>query len=423
MALGNDQPTVDTRGLQLYRNRDFTILWCGQAASDFGSAMSLLVFPLIGYAISNSVIQAGFAAAAMLLGQVLVGLPAGALVDRWSRSLVLVIGNLAGFVVFSSLAIATFADALTMPHLVFGGFASGVISSFLDPASSAAIRTVVPAEQLPQAYTRLEARQHAVDLTGAPLGGALFSVARGIPFLIDAVSYCVMALAITRLRSALPAPETATGRSFGRELAEGLRFVWHNVGIRILTIWGAIFNFAVTVVFVGVTLRLVRAGVDPAAIGAVYAAAAAAGLLGAMLAPFVIRRIPTGILTIATTLVIAVIITPMAWTQNMVIIGALLAVGMFLLPANNAGVSAYMAAATPASFQGRMVSASRFVTSLASPVAPVAAGWLIGSVGGRTATLAGAVLVGLSAVPLVASPVARSLGCPDTWSPRATESP
>jgi MFS family permease len=95
---------------------------------------------------------------------------------------------------------------------------------------------------------------------------------------------------------------------------------------------------------------------------------------------------------------------------------------MLLFPANNAGVSSYLAAMTPGNFQGRMNSAAGFISNVASPVAPVVAGVLIGSVSGRDATLFGAVLVALSTVPLLASPVVRSLGPPDKWSPVTSES-
>lgn len=405
----------------LRRNRDFAILWSGQAVSELGSSMSTLVLPLIGYAITGSAGLAGLATAAMLLGQVVAGLPAGALVDRWPRRRVLVAGNLGGVAVFGSLAGATLTHHLTLAQLVLGGFASGVVNSFLDPAASAAIRAVVPPEQLPLAYTRLQTRRHAVDLAGPPLGGALYSIARGLPFLVDAISYCLTALSITRLRAPLPAPvSTEPAGSFRAELVEGLRFVWRETVIRTLMIWGAAFNFAVIVVFVGVTLRLVRAGVHPAAIGAVDAIAAAAGLLGAALAPALIRRLPTGALTIGTTLVIAAIITPMAWTHNVVIIGSLLAAGTLLLPATVSGISAYLSAATPERLQGRMNSAAGFISNAASPIAPAVAGLLVGSVGGRAATLVGAALVALSAAPLLATPVIRSLGPPDSWAGAAT---
>ena len=393
------------------------LLWAGDAVSDLGSSMSVLVFPLVGYAITGSAGLAGLATAAVLLGRVVAGLPAGALVDRWSRRRVLVVGNLAGLAVFGSLAAATLAHHLTLAHLIVAGFGSGVVASFLDPAASAAVRAVVPPHQLPLAYARLQTRRHGVDLAGPPLGGALYSIARGLPFVVDAVSYLVAALSITRLRAPLPPPVADDGaRSFRADLGEGLRFVWRATVIRTLMIWGAAFNVAVTVVFVGVTLRLVRAGVHPAAIGAVDAIAAAAGLVGATLAPPLIRRTPTGALVTVTTLVFAVVITPMAWTSNVVLIGSLLAAGMLFLPATNAAISAYLSAATPDRLQGRMNSAAGFISNAASPVAPVIAGLLVGSVGGRTATLVGAALVALSTAPLLVSPVIRALGRPDTWA-------
>jgi MFS family permease len=410
--------------LPLRRNRDFVILWSGQAVSELGSSMSVLVFPLIGYAITGSAGLAGLATAATLLGQVAAGLPAGALVDRWPRRRVLLVANLAGVAVFGTLAGAALAHHLTLAQLIVSGFASGVVSSFLDPAASAAVRAIVPAQQLPLAYTRLQTRRHAVDLSGPPLGGALYSIARGLPFLVDAISYGLTALSITRLRSALPAPvSTGRARSFRADLTEGLRFVWRQTAIRTLMIWGAAFNFAVIVVFVAVTLRLVQAEVHPAAIGAVDAIAAAAGLLGAAAAPAVIRRTPTGALTTATTLVFAVIITPMAWTRNVVIIGALLAGGMLLLPANNAGISAYLSATTPDRLQGRMNSAAGFISNAVSPLAPAVAGLLVGSVGGRAATLVGAALVVASTAPLLLSPVIRSLGRPDSWAAAPSAAP
>lgn len=110
----------------------------------------------------------------------------------------------------------------------------------------------------------------------------------------------------------------------------------------------------------------------------------------------------------------------MAWTQNVVIIGSLLAGGMLLLPANNAGISAYLSAATPDRLQGRTNSAAGFISNAATPIAPAVAGLLVGSVGGRAATLAGAALVVLSTAPLLASPVIRSLGRPDSWAGAVT---
>ncbi len=400
----------------LRHNRDFLILWSGEAVSELGTSMSMLVFPLIGYAITGSPALAGLATTAVLLSRVVAGLPAGALVDRWPRERVLLLANVLGAACYASLAVATLAGALTLAHLVGIGFLSGVTDSFVAPASSAAVRTVVAEADLPVAYSQLQVRRHAADLVGPPLGGALYSVARGLPFVLDAVSYVVAALSITRLRTPLPAPVALAGRTVGGDVAEGLRFVWRHGVIRAIRLWGAAINFSVTLVLVTVTLRLVRAGVHPSAIGLVDSVAAVAGVLGALVAPLIITRARTGTTTVATSLLLATAVVPMAWTDNVLVIGALLGLGFFLLPANNSGISAYLVTVTPDRLQGRVNAAGGFLAGGVQPLAPALAGVLVGSAGGRVATLTGAALVALSAVPLLASSAIRKLGRPDSWA-------
>lgn len=401
---------------ELWRNRDFAILWTGQAMSELGSAMSGLVLPLIGYAITGSAAKAGLATSAVLLGGVLAGLPAGVLVDRWARRRVLLAASAAGAVLYGSLAVATLADHLTLWHLIAAGFLGGVAESFFDPASSAAIRTIVPAKQLPVAFSQLEARRHAAGLAGPPLGGALYSVSRGLPFLLDAVSFAASASSIIWIRTPLPAPERSSESSgLLVEVKEGLGFVWKHPVIRAIMLWGGAINFSVGLVLVTVTLRLIRHGVHPAAIGAVDAVAAAAALVGAMVAPWILSRARTGAMTITTGLLLAIVAVPIAWTDNVVVIGALLGIGFFLLPANNSGISAYLASVIPDRLLGRVYSAAGFIANGIVPFAPALAGLLLAWMGGRTATLIGAAFVAMSLTPLVSSREIRGLGRPDSW--------
>jgi hypothetical protein len=168
-------------------------------------------------------------------------------------------------------------------------------------------------------------------------------------------------------------------------------------------------------VLVTVTLRLVRAGVHPAAIGLVDTFAGAAGLAGALVAPLIVRRARTGVLTVVTGLMSAAVVVPMAWTTNVVAIGALLATATFIVPANNAGISAYLAAATPDRLQGRMNSAAGFIANGLVPAAPALAGILVATVGGSTATIIGAAATAASLGPLFTTSAIVRLGRPDTW--------
>ena len=403
-------------GTPLGRNRDFLILWSGGAVSELGTSMSMLVFPLVGYAITGSPAQAGLATTAVFLGEMAARLPAGALVDRWPRSRVLLLANLVAAGSYASLAVAALAGVLTLAHLIGIGLLGGVAESFLAPATSAAVRTVVAAPDLPVAYSRLQVRRHAADLVGPPLGGALYSLARGLPFAVDALSYAVAGLLIPRLRTPLPAPEAAARRTMAADVAEGLRFVWRHAVIRAILLWGAILNFSVMLVLVTVTLRLVRAGVHPSAIGLVDSVAAVAAVLGALVAPAVLPRLPIGATTILTSLMLALVVVPIAATDQVVVIGALLGVGFFLLPTTNSGISAYMVTVTPDRLQGRVNSAGGFLSGAVGPLAPALAGVLVEWVGGGPATLIGAVCIALSMVPVLASRPIRTLGRPGSWA-------
>jgi predicted MFS family arabinose efflux permease len=400
----------------LRHNRDFTILWLGEMFSELGSAMSTLVFPLLGYALTHSTTQAALATTALFAGGAIARLPAGALVDRWSRRRVLVLSNCASAAILGTLGVLVVASHVSIGLLAAVGFLAGVATTFFDPAASAALRTVVPAEDLPVAFTRMQARHHVAALIGPPLGGALFGVAAGLPFAMDAVTFVAFAVALRFLRSPLPAPEVSGPRRVRSDIAEGMRFLWSHRAVRAMMTWGALVNFSMTFVFITITLRLVRAGVHPAAIGAIDAIAAGAGIVGAAIASRYAKRLPTGAMTTVTGLVLAAVVVPMAWTTDVRVIGGLLAIGTFLLPANNAGIGAYLAHVTPDRMQGRLNSAAGFVSDGMTPLAPAVAGAVLGVAGGRTGTLVGAVLVASSVVPLLLESSVRRLGRPGEWS-------
>ncbi|NYJ73068.1 MFS transporter [Allobranchiibius huperziae] len=400
----------------LHRNHAFMVLLLGQTASSIGSSMTGLVFPLIGYALTGSTLLAGVAATSVLVGELAGRLVSGALVDRWAKRRVIVLANLTAALAVASLAAAELLGHLVLAHLMIAGLVLGLADSFLAPASSASVRQVVPPEQLPLAYTRLQARDHVASLVGPPLGGALYSIARSVPFVVDTVSYLAYAAGASRLRTDLRS-DAPTGNSLLTDARAGVHFVWHHHVVRSVLLWGGLFNFAMAYVFTAVTLRLVRAGVTPAAIGLVDTCAAAAGLLGAVIAPTIVARFRSGLLTIVTGLALALLVAPMGLTINVVVTGALFAAGFLLLPANNSAISAYISNATPQHLQARVNAASGLVALGFAPLAPPVAGVLIIALGDVGSMLAGSVFLFLSLVPLLTDREVVALGRPDTWRP------
>ena len=405
----------------LWRNRDFQVLWLGETVSQLGSSMSFFVFPMLGYAVSGSTAQAALVEAAYASGRVVTQLPAGVLVDRWSRHAVLLGASGRGTLLYASLAVATLTGVLTIPHLLAVALLTGIAGTFFHPAETAAIRQVVSREDLPSAMAQNQARMHVASLVGAPLGGALYSIGRWIPFAVDALTYGISCLAIAQIRTPLPAPSRRhldggdEVRGMRREVAERLRFVWASPFFRVLLLYAAVHNAATLGFSVVLTLRLVQAGVHPAAIGLIETAAAAAGIAGAVAAPSILRRIPTGWLAIASAWVWVPATMPMPYTMNVAAIGALLATAVFLNPVGNAALSSYRIAITPDHLQGRGQTATNFLASVAMPLGPLIGGLLMERLG-STVTL-NVVIAALTAgaLLLTASRAVRSVPRPRDW--------
>jgi len=276
---------------ELARNRDFTILWTGETISELGSAMSLFVFPLIGYHLTGSTLVSALLEAAALFGLAAMLLPAGILADRYDRRTLMLLASATGAVLYGSLAVAGWLGALTVPHLAVVALLTGVAQGVFQPSQIGAIRAVVSEEELPTAYSQNQARQHIASLLGAPLGGLLYAVRAWAPFLVDAVTYGVSCFTLSRLRTDLrPKPREGAPVSPREQVKEGFRFIWHQPFFRTLLVWSGLCNLLVNACFFVVTMRLIRDGYPPAQIGLVSTAAASA----ASSAPSPRRRSSTG---------------------------------------------------------------------------------------------------------------------------------
>src|SRR5439155_6938134 len=103
---------------RLITNPDFLRLWLGQVASALGTGVSLIATPLLVLALTNSPAQAGLVAAGRSAPHIVLGLPVGALVDRWNRRTVLICCDVARTLAMGSVPLAWWLHALRMPQLV-----------------------------------------------------------------------------------------------------------------------------------------------------------------------------------------------------------------------------------------------------------------------------------------------------------------
>jgi MFS family permease len=409
---------------QLARNRDFTALWVGQTISELGSHVSMFVFPLIAYAMTGSALVAAAAEALHLLGLTATLLPAGVLADRLDRRRLMRTASAAGVLLYASLALAAYADRLTVAHLLVVAVLTGVGAGVFAPAESSAVRSVVPDEDLPTALSQNQARQHVASLLGGPLGGILYGAARWAPFLADAVSFALSWVLLGRIRADLsPTPYDGPRRRVRADLREGFGFIWSRPFFRVLMVWAALSNLVVNALFFVAILRLVQDGFPPYQIGLVSTAAGAFGILGAIAAPWLIDRVPTGRLTVLVAWSFVPLALPMVLWNNPLAVAGALSLGLFLNPAGNAGIGAYRIAVTPRELIGRTQSTTQFTSMATMPLAPVLAGALLSGLGGPAAIAAfGVMAAGVALVPTLSRSV-REVPRPSAWRTEATAEP
>ena len=201
-----------------------------------------------------------------------------------------------------------------------------------------AVRAVVPDEDLPTALSQQQARQHVAALVGGPLGAALYAVTRWAPFCFDALTYAASWLLLGRIRTDLSAPpRNGPAKRPAQELAEGVRFLLSRPLLRTLLCWSPLANLTVNAVFFVAVLRLIESGVDPLALGLVETAAGVFGILGALVAPWLIERFATGRLTVLVAWSFVPLMVPLVFWNHPAVVALALSVGDLPQPGRQRG--------------------------------------------------------------------------------------
>jgi MFS family permease len=415
-------PRWQTAGVtgRLWRNRDFTLFWVGQTVGDLGTAVSTVVLPLIAVStLQASAFAVGALGAAAWLPWLLVGLPAGAWVDRLPYRPVMVGCDLLRVLLIGSVPLTAALGTLSLAQLYVVAFGTGVATVFFQVAYQAYLPTLVPRDDLAEGNAKLQGSQSVATVGGPGLGGLLGQLMRApYALAVDAVSYLVSAVSLLAIRTR-EAPRRRTAREpLVREIVAGARYVQADPLLRVLTIAPAAGNPFFAGVEALAVLFLVRTvGVQPGVVGLLFAAGSLGTVVGAMLARRIARAVGT-----ARALWLSVVATsPAALLVPLTDDGVRLAcfvVGIFVVSAGvlvyNVTIVAWRQAYVPADLIGRVVATMRFLLFGTIPLGGLLGGALAGWIGVRPAMWV--LVVGNLVMPLllVASPLRRMRDMPAT---------
>jgi Major Facilitator Superfamily len=362
----------------LRANRNFRLLWIGQVLSDLGTQIGNLAYPLLVLALTHSALIAGVVGTAGSGAAFAVRLPAGALADRLDRRRTMVLCDGARMLALATLAALVAVDVISWPIVLVVAVIDRVGNTLFTPASMAALPLIVPDEHLEPAWAVTEGRQYAVNIVGPPLGGILYSLGRAVPFAADAVSYGISVLTSRGLAGDFASPtETEPRRGLWAEAFDGLKHLWQDSLLRAVLIQAPLINFAVSGAIFTVILGLRKHGVSAVVIGVAEAVIMTGGLVGAILAPQIRRRVSvrqallllTGSGAVAMLLAAAIMPSPA--------VAVPLAVPLVLSPATNAALFALMLRGTPPAMHGRVTNSIMQVATALAALAPLASGLVV----------------------------------------------
>jgi MFS family permease len=429
VSVGTTDPVVTP---PIAGSGNFRLLWFGEGVSVLGSMTTAVVVPLVAVTVFGAgAAWMGVLTAAAWLPWLVVGLPAGAWIDRADARRVMIAADLGAAASIGSVPIAWAFGVLTLPHLVVAALGVGTASVFLRAAYLPLLPRVVGPSDLAVANARLVGTESAMQVVGPGLGGALVAVvSAAYAVVVDVLSFLVSALCLhlmDRRRLVPPAPPERR-EPLRREVATGIRVVAHDPYLRFFTLQGGASNFALTGYSALLVLFLVRdLDLDPKGVGLVMSAGSIGGLVGAAVA----RRAADRWGDARAMVVLLVSSGPPALLIALAQPGgrvALVPLGLALVGvgvvAANVIRGTFRIRYTPPQLLARTIASSSLVNFGTMPLAGVAAGWLGVHLGVRETIAVMAAIHLLSTLTTLVGPFGRLRDLPTqpmaTWSSGST---
>lgn len=400
-------------------HHDFRQLWVGDTISQFGTQVSLIALPYLAVTILGAdEFQMGLLTMLEFISFLIIGLPAGAWVDRWRRQRVLVTNDVIRACALGSLPVAYYLDVVTFAQLCAVALLAGTATVFFDVAYQSYLPAIVDRRQITEGNSKLEISRSVAQVAGPGLAGGLIKVL-GAPLMIvvDAVSYLLSAAFVSRIRHEEPVHDKSTRRALRVEIAEGLQFVVRHPLLSRIAACTSLSNFFSSMSAALIILFMVRdLGLQPGIIGLIFSVNAAGGLLGAVTVTPLARWAGEGRI-IPISIVVSIPFTflvPLSAVGPPIPLLMLAGFGVaFSVVAYNVSQVSFRQRMCPPALLGRMNASIRFLVWGTMPI-----GALLGGVIGDRFSLLAALWVAasgsiLAAVPVVLSPLVGMRELPD----------
>lgn len=372
------------------RVADFQKLFLSASSSGLGQQVSLLALPLVAIlGLHASPLQVGTLSALGTLPYLLVGLPAGAYIERVRLKPLLTLSALVRACVLTSVPVLWAFHRVNIEVLDVVALLVGLLSTFYDIAWQTYLPSLVGTSRLHEASSRLTIASSGSQLFGPGLAGVLVHVLSApLALLADAFGFIAAGLSVRSIKAPEPARRSGDDDDgMLRRVVEGVAYVTRHDLLRWIAVGTGAWNFVGTAL--NVVLVLFEARVlhySAGTIGLVFFMGNVGYLIGAPLVRMVTSRLGVGrtMLLGATLGGLGPAILPFARVGDAM---AVLVAGWFF---RALGSPLYMVnqlslrlAITPAALTARMTATMKFFVMGAMPLGSFLGGVLAGVLGDR----------------------------------------
>lgn len=268
--------------------RNFITIWLGQLVSTFGSRMTNFATTIWAWEITGQATALALVNFFSLLPSIAITLFAGAIVDRWNRKLLMIVGDTVA--VFSTIAILLLylTNSLQIWHLYVLGAFNGAFGEIQELAYTASLSQLVAPSQYTRASSMNSTLHYGSIIIAPALAGTLYYIIglAGIA-LIDIVTFTV-AIA-TVLLVPIPQPPVHTTEhhkdvAIWQQLTFGFHYIVKRPDLLALVVSASLFWFAHDLGgSVATPMILARTENDSRVLGSIFSIAGIGGVTGAVL--------------------------------------------------------------------------------------------------------------------------------------------
>ena len=240
--------TKPTPILGILSIRDFRLLWIGSATSWLGDQFSLIATPWLVLKMTGDPMTLGIVLALEGIPRAVFMLLGGAITDRISPRLVMLISDIIRFVLTSLMAFVVFTGTVQIWMLYAFGLGFGLVAGFAIPAENSIVPMLVEEQDLQAGNSIMMGITQLAGFIGPTVAGILIgrfsssSLGIGLAFAIDALSFAVSTVSLWLIRTGNQ-HQSSEKENVWASILTGVKFLWDDKVLRLMFVVLMAVNF------------------------------------------------------------------------------------------------------------------------------------------------------------------------------------